>query len=273
MSQPLAVTTGAAILAEEALGETQLNALYDWAFGVYLGLYPVDWRWQPVVQPTKPKIVLNATLVRRPGLSDDIRADGEALGGARVVTVSVSVSSDPQPPTRALALPTGLVTGSYTITVNGTPYTVTYGSAPASLTVVSTALLALLDAAGFPGFLYGTDLTAQGVAFENVDPRGSLTVTAGANMGASTYTPPKASTIAQRLNNSLGMGNNSVRDALALAGLSPGTVNDVSDISTMLETRSELRAVFDFYVNAKAVLPISGPIIDTVTSVDGTVTP
>lgn len=267
---PVPTTTLAAVVDADALGETQMDALYDWAFNALGGLYPVEWRYQPTIQPIKPKAILNVLLVRSPGISDDRRDMGESLVGARIGTVSVAVSTDAQPPMRALAGPSSLVTGNYTLTVNGSAVTVALTS-PATYTEVSTAMLAALTAAGYSGFLYGSDPTAQSIAFESPDPRGDFTVVAGVNMSASTYTPPKAMTLAQRLVNSLQIP--SLRDALSLAGIGVGTVNDPNDVSVGLETRFELRAQFDFYINVASVLGISGPIIDTVSSVDGTITP
>ncbi len=265
----VAITTQATTVDQDALDEAQMDALYDWAYGVFNGLYPVEWRYQPFVQPTKPKISLNALLIRSPGRTDDIRDLGEALVGARIATISVNVSTDPQPPVRKGLTPTGLVTGDYVVTVDGTAYTVSL-VAPATITEVSTAILAALVTAGYQGFLYGTDLTAQSVALESADPRASLTVVAGSNMSATTIPTPKAMTIAQRLKSSLGM--DLWRDPLSAAGIGVGTVNDVNDLSAALETRFELRAQFDFYINLASVLGISGPIIDTVASVDGTIT-
>lgn len=267
---PVAITTQAAVLDADALGETQMDALYDWAYGALAGPYPVEWRYQPAIQPIKPKVILNVLLVRSPGISDDRRDMGESLVGARIATVSVAVSTDSQSPVHALAGPSSLITGSYTLTVNGQAVTVAM-TAPVNLTAVSTAMLAALTQAGYSGFLYGADLTAQSIAFENADPRGNLTVVAGAHMSASTYTPPKAMTLAQRLVNSLQIP--ALRDALSLAGIGVGTVNDPNDVSVGLETRFELRAQFDFYINVASVLAVSGPIIDTVASVDGTITP
>src|ERR1019366_6538616 len=96
----VAITTQAAIVSADAVDEAQLNALYAWAYGVYGGLYKVEWANQPTPQPIKPKVILNVLLVRRPGFNDDVRDSGESLVGARIGTVSVSVSTDPQPPVR-----------------------------------------------------------------------------------------------------------------------------------------------------------------------------
>ncbi len=266
----VAIATQAATVDQDALGEEQMDALYDWAYGVFNGLYPVEWRYQPMVQQTKPKISLNVLIIRSPGLTDDIRDNGESLTGARIATVSVNVSTDPQPPVRKGLTPTGLVAGDYVVTVDDVPFTASYASAPSTITEVSEALLAALQTAGYHGFLYGTDLDTQSVALESADPRADFVVSAGSNMSAATTPTAKAMTIAQRLKSSLGV--NIWRDLLSVAGIGVGTVNDVNDLSAALETRFELRAQFDFYINLASVLAVSGPIIDTVASVDGTIT-
>lgn len=268
---PVSSTTQAATVDADALDEVQMNALYDWAYSVFGGLYPVHWRYQPVVQETKPKIILNAFQVRSPGRTDDIRDAGESLVGARIATVSVNVSTDPQPPGRVGIAPTGLVTGNYTVSINSVEYTVSYPTvAPATITEVSTALLAVLVAAGFQGFLYGVDLDAQNVALESADPRSNFSVGAIDNVDVIGIALPKAMKIAQRLASSLGQAV--YRDALSLAGIGVGTVHDLNDISAALESRFELRVQFDFFINLASVLGVSGPIIDTVASVDGTIT-
>ncbi len=266
----VAITTQAAVVDADALDETQMNALYDWAYGVYNGLFPVEWRYQPMVQQTKPKIILNALLVRSPGLTDDIRDAGESLIGARIATISVNVSTDPQPPVRKGLTPTDTVAGDYVVTVDTVDFTVNFAAEPATITEVSTAVLAALVEAGYQGFLYGVDPDVQSVALSSADPRADFTVSAGSNMSVATISTPKAMTIAQRLKSSLGA--NLWRDPLSAAGIGVGTVNDVNDLSAALETRFELRAQFDFYINLASVLGISGPIIDTVASVDGTIT-
>ncbi len=266
----VAITTQLATVDADALDETQMDALYDWAYGVFNGLYPVEWANQPMVQQTKPKIILNVLLVRSPGRTDDIRDAGEALVGARIATISVNVSTDPQPPARVGCTPVDIASGDYTVTVNSTSYTVNFASAPSTVTEVSTKILDALTQAGFQGFLYGVDPDAQSIALENADPRDDLVVTVSGNMVSAAIATPKAMTIAQRLKSNLGA--NLYRDALTKAGIGVGTVNDINNLSAALETRFELRAQFDFFINLASVLGISGPIIDTVASVDGTIT-
>lgn len=267
-SGPQEITTQAAIVDIVALDETQMDALYDWAYTALAGLIPVSWKYQPSPQDLKPKVELNVLLVRRPGFNDDLRDANESLTGARIATISVNVSSDPQQPSRGVLNVVSLGSGTYTVTVDGTGYSVTYGSAPASATVVMKDIQAKLEAAGFTANLYGVDPLNQGLIIENQDPRLALTLTASVNLTASIYKPPKAMAIAQQLVASL--GQQSLRDALSAAGIGVGTVEDPRDLTVMLDVSAELRAQFDFFINLANVKAVSGPIIDTIQSLNGT---
>ena len=272
VSGPVTVTTDAVTVTAMGLDEPQKQALYTWAFNALGGLCPVSWRYQAIPRPYRPRVVLNINLVRKAGFSDSLQANGEGLIGDRIATVSVAVYSDSQPAPRGLVNVLTLGTGNYTVTVNGVPFTQNYGTAPANGTVVTTALATLLQAAGFTVYLNGIDPTNQGLIIQNQDPRAPLTLSSTGNLGASVYTPSTAMVLAQVLQASLDVRNNAVRDALNAAGIGVGTVNDPLDLPAMEDMEAELTAQFDFFANLASVLAISGPIIDTVTSVDGTTT-
>jgi hypothetical protein len=115
------------------------------------------------------------------------------------------------------------------------------------------------------------DTANQVLAVEPADPNGSLTVTAGSNMGTANFSPLKAMTIAQRLLTALNAPQ--FEAILSAGGIGVGTTHDVNDISSMLDNiTAEYRAQFDFYANLASNMAISGPIIDTVASFDGTIT-
>ena len=273
---PVSGVTAQAVVDDDALGESEMDALYNWAYGVYGGLYGVQWQNQPLLQEIKPKIILNARSVQQTGTSDDVRDAGERLAGSRLGMISVTVSTSPEQPKRLTAvINSNLPAGDYTVGINGTAYTVSFASAPASTQAVVDALVAALNAVKdaddwqtFNAWAYGSDPANICLAVEMRDPKAALAVTSMANMTASTYKPPKAMTIAQRLLTTLGIDK--YRDALAAASVSPGNPNAAQDVSAILETESELRATFDFPVFLASNAALSGPIIDTVAAPTGT---
>jgi hypothetical protein len=273
VSGPVECTTMAMVVDTPAMDEAQMDALQEWAFNTFDGAYPVIWKYQVAVQPTKPKIVLNVLSVIADGSSDDLRDMNERLAGSRRAMISVNVSTDPQPQMRAMCSPnSALPAGDYSVIVSDglTPvtYKVAYAAPPASMTVVSSDLADVLKAVGFTAWLSGLDDDAQMLMIEHSDPRAIFSVTGGDNFTTQTFRPIKAMTMAQRLQASL--SSPFVREALSLAFVSPGTTGDIKDLSEILETKAELRAQFDFPVFLASNLAVAGPIIDTVASVDGT---
>jgi len=259
-----------AIVTTDALDEAQYDALYDWAFGALGGLYPVSWRYQAMPAPIKPRVVLNVTSLRKAGFSDGQGDEGESLIEPRIGTVSVAVYTEPQSQLRGFVSVKTVAAGTYTITADGTPYSVVYGSAPASATQVMLDLQAQLETGGFATYLNGVDPDNQGLILVSPDPRDALTVTSTGNLLVSVYKPGKAMTLAQRLQSSLEDPN--LREDLYAAGIGVGTVNDVNDISAMLDTEAELTAQFDFYINLAAVYARNVPVIDAIADVDGVLT-
>lgn len=279
---PATCTTTATVTNQDALDEAQTNALTQWAYAVWDGLFPVYWRYQDPPQPFDPRIVLNPVAVvggENTGYNDTV---GESIIDAQLATISVSVYSNPTPAQRYLAGNTGLPSGNYTLSVDlggtTTPQTVTFATAPANGTAVTQAFVALLNQTqaqnqqtGLYAWAYGTDPNNQLLAIQPVDTNETLVVTAGTNMTVSAYTPPKAMAIAQRLRASLGDPN--VQDdvvGLGAAGIGVGKREAVQNVSAMLDTASELCASFDFHINLAEVYPITTPIIDTVQAPTGT---
>lgn len=266
---PASATTAARWTNQEALDEPQMNALAAWAASVWSWLYPVLWRYQPVPALRPPRITLNPIVVNDPGEDDGLDNYGEALVGARVATISVQVVTDPAPADRGQVSAASLGAGTYTLTLNSQPLAAVFGSAPANGTAVTTALQALVDAAGgFSTGLYGSDPNNQALLVENADPTMNLALGVSGNLVGTVSTAPKAMTIAQRLHASL--GDNAQRDALFAAGIGVGKRNAVQDVSAMLETQAQLIAQFDFFVNLAEVYPVSDPLIDTVQTPTGT---
>ena len=268
---PVTATTIAAPAYQDAIDETQMNALWSWAYSVFKGLYPAYWRYQPVPQPLKPKIILNVTTIKDGSWSDERVNRGEALKGGKVATVSVAISSDPNPPMRGLLIVTNLAVGSYTLAIGSDAFTASYPVAPVSSTVVVQNLQDQLEAAGYTCLQYGTDPAAQSLIVENSDPRSPLTAAVTGPLGWTVYAPPKAFTMAQRLRASL--VDPAVRELLSAAGIGVGSRLNVNDVSSMLDTRAELSAQFDFYVNVAQIYPVNAGRIDGVEPSPGNFTP
>jgi hypothetical protein len=270
---PASATTLASTVNQDAIDEAQLDALNAWAFSTWGGLYPVRLRYQGMAAPPKPWIGFNVQMVADPGQDDGLISAGEAVAGGRIATVSVAVFSSPKPPVRGLLNVATLEAGDYTVTINGTAYTVTYGSPPANASQVVTDLQAVLDALdpqAFTTLQYGLDPANQGLAVENYSPTGPLAVTVSSNLTWATYRPPKAMTLAQRLHASL--GDPGQLDALSAAGIGVGKRHGPQDVSAMLDTEAEMQVTFDFYANVAEVYPINPGVIDTVTAPTGTFT-
>jgi hypothetical protein len=267
---PASVTTDAVTPSENELDETQLNALFTWANTVLGGLYPIQWAYQPLDQGINPKVVLNVVSVEKPLYSDDLRANNQVYAGARTALISVTVSSVPQSSERTLISIPEALSGTYTVTINGVAFTVTYRSAPTNTTVILQALLALIQADYDNAGLCGLDPANQILFVQPTDGNvEELTITVSSNINTpTTAQTPKAMSIAQTLRNSLEDPVN--RDPLWAANIAIAAYSVIRDISTNLQTSAELRAQFDLDLNLAAVTQTTPPIIDTVTPLTGT---
>lgn len=264
---PTMTVTPEAPETKVALGEEQRDALVDWAWAAGSKLYPVMWRYQPASQPLKPSTRLNVISIRRAGLKDYRAGHGDELRGQRSATCSVLVVSDPQPPQRALVTIGTVQQGEYTIVVDGDQTVVSFDAAPPDASTVAKAIVEALIAKGYGAILTG-DEPGEGLAFESKDPRAPFTVTVSSNMTLVVAEPVTAQDLAQAMMDSL--SDPSVLEQLADAGISVGTVNDINDLSGAFETRDELRAQFDFTIGVASTLAVQEPVIDTVTSTEGT---
>ena len=267
---PVSGTTDAAIASVNELDETQLNALFTWANSALNGLYPIQWGYQPLDQGINPKVILNVVSIDKPAFNDDLRANNAAYAGTRNALVSVTASSVPQSSPRSLiSIPSALV-GTYTITINSIPFSVTYASPPVNTTKILSDLLVLIIADYDNAGLIGLDPANQVLFVQPTDgnaPALAITVTSNIN-AVTTAQTPKAMPIAQILRNSLEDPVN--RDPLWAANIAIANISAIRDISQMLDIGAELRAQFDLDLNLAAVTATTPPIIDTVTPLTGT---
>lgn len=246
------------------------DALYDWAFGEFLGKYPVIFVRQDLPKLQKPFVTLKLAPLEKPGLFDDERSMNEALVGARILGVTVGVFADPTPPQRVQVEIDVLGAGDYTVTIGSAdPITVNYGTAPATKLIVATDLVALINAAGFKSVVNGIE-DDEGFQIEKVDGSDIDTTTTSANLIGGNDRPVDAMQIASQLQGSLGDAD--VRLDLQAAGLGIGTVSALADIAALLDTKFEDRYQFDFKASIAFSRPLSLPVIDTVTDTSGTVT-
>ncbi len=266
----VSLTTAAAEVLEDAIDSDKEDALWQWANDALDSLFPVTWRYQPVPQMPKPRVLLNFMGATQFGW-DDVRDNSKLLSGSRTGVVSVLVMSDPRPPKRGLVTVKTLEAGEYLVKLNDVDYSVIYGSTPSSKNVVLQDLLTKILATNnktLTAWIYGVAGAVEGLAIASFDPDVVLTMNNTANLDIVLMTPPNAMTIANRMAASL--GDQALRDPLNAANIGIGSVGDVKDLSALLDTRYELRAQFDFKVNLSSNRPISTPTIDTVESIAGT---
>lgn len=277
-SGPIDLKTQAAQAQNDAMSPAQQDALFTWANDLFSSVYSVMWANEPMDKPQRPLIVLNRTGLNPTGAADDIRGDFENLSGGRIGTISVKVLTDPQPPEngRALVSITNLTTAAYTVTINGVAYaTAVFGTTPTNDAVLQ-ALQAVIPVGVARAWICGNDAASDAaqqefLAIEAAIPSGALSVTVDGNMAVQTIEVLDAWTIAGRLFSSLGMPL--LRDTLNLAGIGVGSLHPMQDLSGPMETKFEVRVQFDFFINVDEDTPLTTPIIDTVTSVDGTLNP
>ena len=277
-SGPATASTLAVQLPQEALGELQTDALAYWANSAFGGLYTAYWRYQAAPQPYSPRIVLNVLSAGDAGFDDSLDPYAEALIGRQVATISVQVTTNPNPTTRWLISATALVAGNYTLMQNlagviTTP-TVVFSTPPANETTVAQALVAILNdttsnPTGLNAWLCGNDPQNQLVAVEPQDAAQEFSLVGLSNTTVRMLLPPSALSLAQRLRSSLADGTEA-REQLSDAGIGVGSRQPVLDLSSMLETSAELVAQFDFYVNLASVYPAQRAIIDQPPGFNGT---